>query len=116
MIQCMKALMSYEAAVSGVCLFKCNVSPSTLQDLQVASEQVKHGNNLAYQHRAPPPAFTSRLAGLVWENASTGTGAIRSMSAVQRHAELLYAETLFTKVKPSVNLDYRMLKCCLRPC
>lgn len=69
------------------------------QDLQAASEQVRHGNNLAFQHRAPPATFTSRLAGLVWENASSGTGAIRGMTAVQRHAELLYAETLFAKVR-----------------
>ncbi|EJD05281.1 uncharacterized protein FOMMEDRAFT_18880 [Fomitiporia mediterranea MF3/22] len=80
LIQCLKALMSYED-----------------EDLQEASKQVKHGNSLAYQHRAPAPPLVSRIVGLVWETSVTGVSAIRNMTPVQRHAELLYAETLFAK-------------------
>lgn len=60
---------------------------------------MKHGNALANRYRAPAPRLVSRIAGLVWENSSTGVGFIKSMTAVQRHAELLYAETLFAKVR-----------------
>ncbi|KAI5118785.1 hypothetical protein M0805_005015 [Coniferiporia weirii] len=80
LIQCLKALMSYED-----------------KDLQEANKQVKHGNNLAHRHRAPPAPLVSRIAGLVWENSATGIGFIKTMTPVQRHAELLYAETLFAK-------------------
>ncbi|KAH8108397.1 hypothetical protein DFH11DRAFT_1634250 [Phellopilus nigrolimitatus] len=84
---------------SGYCLIQClkAIMSNEDEDLQEAIRHVKHGNNLAYQYRAPPAPFVSRLAGLVWENSATGVGSIRNMTSVQRHAELLYAETLFAK-------------------
>ena len=69
------------------------------QDLQEANKHVKHGNALAGRYRAPSPHLVSRIAGLVWDNSSSGTGFIKSMTPLQRHAELLYAETLFAKVR-----------------
>lgn len=69
------------------------------QDLREANKHVKHGNALAGRYRAPSPHLVSRIAGLVWDNSSSGVGFIKSMTPLQRHAELLYAETLFAKVR-----------------
>ncbi|KAL5496106.1 hypothetical protein ACEPAH_3023 [Sanghuangporus vaninii] len=80
LIQCLKAVMSYED-----------------DDLQEASKQIRRSNQLANQHRAPSPPLLSRIVGLVWDNSATGVSFIKSMTPVQRHAELLYAETLFGK-------------------
>ncbi|THG96567.1 hypothetical protein EW145_g7756 [Phellinidium pouzarii] len=86
LIQCLKAIMSYED-----------------EDLQEANKHVKHGNNLAFKHRAPPAPLVSRIAGLVWENSAIGVGFIKSMTPVQRHAELLYAET-FLSFRTMINI------------
>ena len=59
----------------------------------------KHGNVIASQHRKKAASITSRIAGLViGSNSSSGVGFVKSMTAVERHAELIYAETLFQKV------------------
>ncbi|KAJ3853348.1 hypothetical protein EV368DRAFT_73508 [Lentinula lateritia] len=81
LIQCVKALMSYadEDILSGI-------------------EHTKQGNLIAAQHRKKAAFFTSRLAGYVVSSLNTtGVGFIRSMTDVERHAELVYAESLFEK-------------------
>ncbi|KAJ3905420.1 hypothetical protein F5879DRAFT_950591 [Lentinula edodes] len=81
LIQCVKALMSYadEDILSGI-------------------EHTKQGNLIATQHRKKAAFFTSRLAGYVVSSLNTtGVGFIRSMTDVERHAELVYAESLFEK-------------------
>jgi hypothetical protein len=79
-IQAVKAMMSFEDS-----------------DLLSAIEGCKRGLAVAQAHRKRAPAFTTRLAGLV-TGSSSGTAWIKSMNAVERHAELVYAETLFEKV------------------
>ena len=110
------------------------------KDLQEALKQVKHGNDLANQHRAPPAPLLSRISGFVgsvWSTSvtlsnsafssesspgsSSGWGTntppstlaansaeierIRNMTVLQRHAELLYAETLVAKALLGVILS-----------
>ena len=61
---------------------------------------VKHGNAIAQQHRKRSAALPTRLAGLVLSSLNTsGVGFVKSMTDIERHAELMYAETLFEKVK-----------------
>jgi hypothetical protein len=83
-IQAVKAMMSYEDA-----------------DILAALELSKKGLTVAQAHRKRAPAFTARLAGFVTGGATSGVPWIKSMSAVERHAELVYAETLFEKVSLS---------------
>lgn len=53
---------------------------------------------IAQQHRKKSPALATRIAGFVVGSASTsGVGWVKSMTPVERHAELIYAETLFEK-------------------
>ncbi|KAI8992733.1 hypothetical protein BD414DRAFT_482011 [Trametes punicea] len=81
LIQCVKGLMSFEDA-----------------DLVDAIAQVKHGNTIANQHRKRAASLPTRLAGLVMGSLNTsGVGFIKSMTPVERHAELVYAESLFEK-------------------
>ena len=63
-----------------------------MQDLLAAIGHTKHGNNVAQQHRKTA-SFASRIAGLV--SSSSEVNWIKSMTPVERHAELMYAETLF---------------------
>ncbi|KLO18667.1 hypothetical protein SCHPADRAFT_993336 [Schizopora paradoxa] len=80
LIQCLKALLSFEQ-----------------NDLRVANEHVQHGHQIAVKHRAPAPPILSRVAGFVWDNATSGVSLLRIMTPAQRHAELLFAETTFAK-------------------
>lgn len=81
LIQCVKALMSYED-----------------EDLLAALNHIKHGNAIAIQHRKRAASLPTRLAGLVVGSLNTsGVGFIKSMTNVERHAELVYAESLFEK-------------------
>lgn len=74
-------------------------SKYVLQDLLAAIGHVKHGNAIAQQHRKRTAALPTRLAGLVIGSLNTsGVGFVKTMSDVERHAELVYAETLFEKV------------------
>ncbi len=59
----------------------------------------KHGNTIANEHRKKAASLPFRLAGYVTGN--TGVNWVKSMTDVERHAELLYAESLFEKVKHS---------------
>ncbi|KAF5353270.1 hypothetical protein D9756_007772 [Leucocoprinus leucothites] len=80
LIQCVKGLMSYED-----------------EDLLAGIHHTKHGNHIASQHRKKQAFFGSRLAGYVVSHLSSGVSHIRGMTPVERHAELVYAESLFEK-------------------
>ncbi|KAK7026799.1 hypothetical protein VNI00_015457 [Paramarasmius palmivorus] len=81
LIQCVKGLMSYGD-----------------EDILAGIEHTKRGNHIAAQHRKKTAFFTTRLAGYVVSSLNTsGVGFIKSMTTVERHAELVYAESLFEK-------------------
>ncbi|KAM5534139.1 hypothetical protein V8D89_012159 [Ganoderma adspersum] len=81
LIQCVKGLMSFED-----------------EDLVDAIAKVRHGNSVASQHRKRAASLPTRLAGLVMGSLNTsGVGFIKNMTPVERHAELVYAESLFEK-------------------
>jgi Protein of unknown function (DUF3808) len=68
------------------------------QDLLAAINHTRRGNTIANQHRKPAASLTSRLAGYVVGSLNTtGVGFVRKMTTVERHAELVYAESLFEK-------------------
>ncbi|KAI1787088.1 hypothetical protein LXA43DRAFT_1184699 [Ganoderma leucocontextum] len=70
----------------------------TVSDLVDAIAKVRHGNGVASEHRKRAASLATRLAGLVVGSLNTsGVGFIRSMTPVERHAELVYAESLFEK-------------------
>lgn len=87
--------MSYEDEVSASDISRCAPIVDFIQDLIAAIGHTKHGNHVASQHRKAA-SFTSRLAG--WVSTSSEVSRIKSMTPVERHAELIYAETLFEKV------------------
>ncbi|KAJ6562224.1 hypothetical protein B0H19DRAFT_1143862 [Mycena capillaripes] len=81
LIQCVKGLMSYAD-----------------EDLLDALGHTKQGVLIASQHRKKTPYFTSRLAGYVVSSLNTtGVGFVKTMTDMERHAELVYAESLFEK-------------------
>ncbi|KAJ7875576.1 hypothetical protein B0H14DRAFT_2715695 [Mycena olivaceomarginata] len=81
LIQCVKGLMSYAD-----------------EDLLAALGHTKQGVLIASQHRKKAPYLASRLAGYVVSSLNTtGVGFVRTMTDVERHAELVYAESLFEK-------------------
>ncbi|TRM59257.1 hypothetical protein BD626DRAFT_409302 [Schizophyllum amplum] len=81
LIQCIKGLMSYED-----------------EDLLAGITHTKRGITIASAHRKKAPSMTTRLAGLVVSSLSTSSVAwIKSMTLVERHAELTYTETMFEK-------------------
>ncbi|KAJ7200925.1 hypothetical protein B0H12DRAFT_1163997 [Mycena haematopus] len=81
LIQCVKGLMSYAD-----------------EDLLAALGHTKQGVLIASQHRKKTPYLASRLAGYVVSSLNTtGVGFVRTMTDVERHAELVYAESLFEK-------------------
>ncbi|TFK53849.1 hypothetical protein OE88DRAFT_1654178 [Heliocybe sulcata] len=81
LIQCVKGLMSFEN-----------------EDILTALGHAKHGNTIASHHRKKSASMATRLAGLVVSSLHTsGVGYYKSMTPVERHAELVYAESLFEK-------------------
>ncbi|KAJ7743912.1 hypothetical protein DFH07DRAFT_869858 [Mycena maculata] len=81
LIQCVKGLMSYAD-----------------EDLLDALGHTKQGVLVATQHRKKAPYLASRLAGYVVSSLNTtGVNFIKTMTDVERHAELVYAESLFEK-------------------
>ena len=65
-----------------------------------AIAHVRHGNTIASQHRKKAASLPTRLAGLVVGSLNTsGVGFVKTMTPIERHAELVYAETLFEKVR-----------------
>ncbi|KAG8757111.1 hypothetical protein FRC14_002373 [Serendipita sp. 396] len=77
LIQCVKALMSYED-----------------KDIAAAIELARSSSNLALKHRKSV-SFASKLTGLVVGSSPVAT--FKAMTPVQRHAELVYAECLAQK-------------------
>ena len=65
------------------------------QDLLSAIADIKHGNTVANEHRKKAASLPFRLAGYV--TGSSGVSWVRNMTTVERHAELVYAESLFEK-------------------
>jgi hypothetical protein len=59
----------------------------------------KRGNTIANEHRKKAASLPFRLAGFVTGN--TGVNWVKSMTDVERHAELVYAESLFEKARIS---------------
>jgi hypothetical protein len=59
----------------------------------------KHGNTVANEHRKKAASLPFRLAGYVTGN--TGVNWVKSMTPVELHAELVYAESLFEKARTS---------------
>jgi len=61
---------------------------------------IKHANTIANEHRKKAASLPFRLAGYV--TGSTGANNwTKSMSPVELHAELVYAESLFEKARRS---------------
>ncbi|KIY66759.1 hypothetical protein CYLTODRAFT_398199 [Cylindrobasidium torrendii FP15055 ss-10] len=81
LFQCIKSLMSFED-----------------EDILQALQKAKQGNGIASEHRRKTSSFTSKLAGYV----SGSNSAIENMTPLERHAELIYAETLIEKAMLSV--------------
>jgi len=67
------------------------------QDLLSAMGHTKHGYTIASEHRKRAASLPFRLAGYV--TGSTGVDWVKSMTPVERHAELVYAESLFEKAR-----------------
>jgi tetratricopeptide repeat protein 39 len=63
------------------------------QDLAAAIAIVKHANHVANEHRKRS-SFANKLASLV---ASPSVPFVKTMTPVERHAELIFAETMFEK-------------------
>ncbi|KAJ7926824.1 hypothetical protein B0H13DRAFT_1599253 [Mycena leptocephala] len=81
LIACIKGLISYAD-----------------EDLLDAIGHCKQGVLIASQHRKKAPHLPSRLAGYVVSSLNTtGVGFVRTMTDIERHAELVYAESLFEK-------------------
>ncbi|KII83697.1 hypothetical protein PLICRDRAFT_180049 [Plicaturopsis crispa FD-325 SS-3] len=81
LIQCVKGLMSFEN-----------------EDLLAGIGHTKHGNHIASLHRKRAASLPMRLAGYFAGSLhASGIGFVQSMTAVERHAELVYAESLFEK-------------------
>ncbi|KAF8415812.1 hypothetical protein L210DRAFT_3584530 [Boletus edulis BED1] len=81
LIQCVKGLMSFED-----------------KDLLSAINHTRHGNSIASAHRKPAPSLAGRIAGYIVPGLSnSGTELVAQMTPVERHAELVYAESLYEK-------------------
>ncbi|KAG2006390.1 Inclusion body clearance protein IML2 [Coprinopsis cinerea AmutBmut pab1-1] len=81
LIQCVKGLMSYED-----------------DDLVAGLAHTRQGNHIADLHRKKQAFLGSRVAGYVVSAIHSNPVAfIKSMTPVERHAELVYAESLFEK-------------------
>ena len=69
-----------------------------LQDLLAGIAHIKRGNFIANQHRKKQAFLGSRLAGYVVSTLhSSSISFIKGMTQVERHAELVYAESMFEK-------------------
>lgn len=67
------------------------------EDLVQALAHARHGNTIASQHRKSA-YFATRWVGMVVPGLNTsGVGWYKSMTPMERHAELVYAESLFEK-------------------
>ncbi|KAF8989356.1 hypothetical protein BDQ17DRAFT_1434505 [Cyathus striatus] len=87
LIQCVKGLMSYED-----------------NDLLAAIQHTKHGNHIASQHRKKH-SFLGSILG------SSCVDFIKSMTPVERHAEFVYAESLYEKALLGIVYSGDWLAC-----
>ena len=68
------------------------------KDLLQALGHARHGNTVASQHRKKNAYLPTRLVGKVIKSLNTsGVGWYRSMTPMERHAELVYVESLYEK-------------------
>ena len=75
------------------------VSALTLsKDLLAAINHTKHGNAIAAAHRKQPPSLAGRVASYIVPGFHSGPEWIAQMTPLERHAELVYAESLYQKV------------------
>ena len=69
-----------------------------MQDLLAGITHTKHANVIADQHRRKQAFLGSRIAGYVVSTFhSSGVEFIKGMTEVERHAELVYAESMYEK-------------------
>ncbi|KIM66408.1 hypothetical protein SCLCIDRAFT_1211163 [Scleroderma citrinum Foug A] len=80
LIQCLKGLMSFED-----------------KDLHTAINDTKRGNAIAAAHRKQSPSLAGRLASYIVPGLHSGPEWIAQMTPLERHAELVYAESLYEK-------------------
>ncbi|KAL4062826.1 hypothetical protein V8B97DRAFT_1877313 [Scleroderma yunnanense] len=80
LVQSIKGLMSYED-----------------KDLLSAINHTKRGNAVAAAHRKQPPSLAGRLATYIVPGFHSGPEWIAQMTPLERHAELVYAESLYEK-------------------
>lgn len=87
---------------------RTSLTAALSQDILSGIEHTKHGNVIASQHRKKQAFIASRLAGYVVTSLNTtGVGFVKTMTDVERHAELTFAESLFEKVNRVVYLSLR---------
>ncbi|KAF8264918.1 hypothetical protein EI94DRAFT_1590818 [Lactarius quietus] len=86
LIQCVKGLMSFED-----------------DDILSAIADTKHGNAVANEHRKKAASLPFRLASYV--TGSSGSSSVSDMTTVERHAELVYAESLFEKASLFLTMN-----------
>lgn len=101
--------MSFEDKVRGMTLERLMGGNKVHcgQDLLSAINHTRHGNSIAAAHRKSPPSLAGRLAGYIVPGMSnSGPEWVAQMTPVERHAELVYAETLHEKVNTSLPLLY----------
>jgi hypothetical protein len=65
----------------------------------------KRGNAIANEHRKKTAPLPFRIAGYVTGNTG-GVNWVKSMTPAERHAELVYAESLIEKARTAVSLCY----------
>lgn len=68
-----------------------------MQDLLAGIKHTERGNYIADLHRKKQVFLGSTLVGYVVSSLHSSVGLIKSMTDVERHAELMYAETLYEK-------------------
>jgi hypothetical protein len=91
--------MSFEDEVCflfSVSYFIC--ACSLFQDLLAAIAHTKHANIVAQRRRKKAASFASRVVGFMTPSLYSGVNWVKTMTPVERHAELIYAEALFEKV------------------
>ena len=90
--------MSYMDDVRTLSAHPCSYLTLVIQDLLAGIAHTKRGNFIANQHRKKQAFLGSRIAGYVVSTLHPNSvGFIKGMTDVERHAELVYAESLYAK-------------------
>lgn len=100
LIQCLKAILSLEdkARIKLFEGFWATIYKCLTQDLEDSLVTLTAGTALAAAHRSSV-SLGARMSEIL--HGSRGVSEMKRMNNVERHAELLYAETLFAKVGTS---------------